>query len=349
MIAILVLIGIILFNNYSYANTEVWTDFTNAKINIEQQSDVRKYQFSIEGVTPITNHIYYYAIGDGSTTPTFSTNLDQLKYDTSKQVFYSGFISSYLELGTEQYLYVYEQYLNESSNNVNKAVFIKQKLEKPEQKKYTDAFYGTIIDQDDNASKTQILFNTPWGDTTVRKIHIKIGKISSDTILKDIYNKKSDAFANLLTYAKTASTLYDNTINSNTDQYVAAGGYLSSTTSLINASDVTDDDYYFLYAVLDDENGKYVKTEGVTLSRATKISTNDFQLLFYGSENFSWKDFTNDSTNNTTNNITNTDNTIAPTTIPQTGDVTYIVGIIIAVSIAGVFMFIKYRKYKDIK
>ena len=48
---------------------------------------------------------------------------------------------------------------------------------------------------------TQILFNTPWDDDTVRKVHIKIGKINDDTILKDIYNKNSKAFENLQNYA----------------------------------------------------------------------------------------------------------------------------------------------------
>lgn len=323
--------------------TGEWTDFSKAKVNIEKINDVRKYKFTISNITPKSNHTYYYYIGNGTSTPNFSTSLKQLKYDESKKVLYSGNeIAQYLELGAEQYVYIYEQYLDATSKSVEKIVLNKTKLEKPAQNKYTDAFFATIISKltEDSECRTQILFNTPWGDKTTRKVHLRIGKISDDTILKNIYNKKNTAFEDLLNYAKKANAFYDKTLNSNSDR--AAGGIvLNGQEPLFNANNIINDDYYFLYAVVEDENGKYVKTEGVTFARANKITSKTFQLNFYNSADFTWKTFTSDGQQEPVK-----DDTTAKENLPQTGLSSTIVIIMGVTLVIGTVSMILYRRYK---
>lgn len=319
------------------------TDLETAKISIEQLSDVRSYRFLISNITPESNYTYYYTVGDGTSTPQFSTDFEQLKYDSSKKVFYSGNgIEKYLELGKDQYVYVYARHLNDNSQFEDELILNKEKISKPAQKTYTNVFYATILSKltSNSNGKAQILFNTPWHKDTVRKVHLRIGKISDESILKDIYNKNSNAFENLLEYAKTKTAFYDKTLNSNASQTAAGGVMLEEDNDWIDASNIINDEYYFLYAVVEDENGKYVQTEGVTFARASKSGNDNYQLNFYDSINFTWKTFENDSKNS--NNV---DNTISPTQLPKTGSNTIVLITILIIAIAGgVFSYVQYRK-----
>ena len=138
------------FATESYSSdSEIWTDFTKAKIKVEETNDVKRYIFTISDVNINNEHSYYYYIGDGTVTPDFSSNsMHQLNYDSSKKVFYSGNeIAEYLELGKEQYIYVFEYYINSNSELKNKLVMEKTKLNKPEQKKYAEVFYDIYAEK----------------------------------------------------------------------------------------------------------------------------------------------------------------------------------------------------------
>lgn len=311
--------------------TEEDKGWSDAKVTIES-SDAPwniSYQLNISNVKSESKHTYYYFIGDGKIQPEFSTNLLRLSYNENNSVFFIANISEYLELASEQYLYVYDYYLD-NDKAVNNLVLDKVKLQKPEQKQYTDVFKVTFIAKD----RTQIVFaNTPWGSNTTRNIHFKVGKISNDTILKDIYDKKMNAFENLLNYAKNATAFYDKTVKSNeASSYILDG-------ELFPDSEVSNNEYYFLYAVLENENGKYVKTEGVTLARCYKSSINNwFSLNFYGGDSFSWKDFTNGEPKKVEE-----DPTKAPWILPDTGIINILLFVLV---IAIVMVTITYRKYK---
>lgn len=326
----------------SNGNSEVVkSPLETAKVTVEQLSNVRNYRFLISDITPETNYTYYYTIGDGTSVPEFSTDYEQLKYDNTKKVFYSGTIEKYLEIAKDQYVYVYARHLNDNSEFENELIVEKAKLEKPAQKKYTDVFYATIMTKlsADSEGTAQILFNTPWDKATVRKVHLRIGKISDDTILKDIYNKKSNAFENLLAYSKTKTAIFDKTLNSNASD-TAAGGIISNNVdNWIDASSITDDEYYFLYAVVEDENGKYVKTEGVTLARASKPTNDSFQLNFYDSTNFSWKSFDSGDTEPSVS-----DKTISPKTLPNTGSGIIVLVLGVIATVGGIVSYALYKK-----
>lgn len=325
-------------------------DFKDAKLNIVQTGDVRNYKLVISNVTPKDKHTYYYAVNDGTSVPAFSTDLKQFSVDTSKKELTSDFISNYLEVAKDQYVYVFDRYLDENTQFVNKLVVSKAKLVKPVQKKYTDAFYATIISRLDKSvnAETQILFNTPWDLNTTRKVTLKIGKIADDTVLKKLYNKKGDALSSLLEYAKSAEGLLNKTMDSNDGGKSAGGIVLSSKEDLFDTSKLKDGEYYFLYAVVEDENGKYVKTEGVTFASANIVKNleDSYLLNFFGSEDFEWSEVVRDAAENEKDpSRGGKDDTTAGDKIPQTGTNEIIaVAVIAVVTISGVVAFIGYRK-----
>lgn len=342
-----------------------WTDFSNAKVEVVKSANVGDYDISITGVTPIENHNYYYTVVDDNSTPEFSDSFDRLGYDSSKGTLYTTeSISKYLELGPDQYLYVFEQYLETSSSEfLNKIVLNKVLLEKPEQKKYTEVFFSALIVANPNYSdcSTRITFNTPWEMGTSRKVQLKIGRITDNDILNGIKNGEATAFESLLNYAKNNTGIYNNILEGNRDLSMTAGGIkLTTEEPLINANLITNDAYYYLYAVVDDENGKYVKTEGVTLAQAYKSNkiANTYSLFFYGDDDFEWVDF--EGSDNTGKGDSGkdepgkdepqeeeppVDNTVAPDKIPQTGTNYTIFVVLAIIAIVSIILYKRFKKY----
>jgi len=111
--------------------------------------------------------------------------------------------------------------------------------------------------------------------------------------------------------------------------------------SVINLSGIKDGEYYFLYVKTDDENGKYVSNEAVTLAQASVIDSSKWWMFFYGSSDFKWADFGNVSTDKEPSK----DQSTAPGVLPQTGLIVWkwaIVGVIIVG--VGTLSYSQYKK-----
>ena len=86
--------------------------------------------------------------------------------------------------------------------------------------------------------------------------NIDIAVKIDNNILKDIKDGKNGSFANLLTYAKSANSIYSGTLDgTRPDSSFVAGGIITDDV-LFTKSQLTNNAYYYLYAVLEDENGK---------------------------------------------------------------------------------------------
>lgn len=300
--------------------------WANAVVEVKyNQESYTQYNLLINGVNYEENHSYKYFIGDGSYTPEFSETYKDCRTDLKIED-----ISKYLELSQEYYLYVWDSY-KENGKEKHELVLNKAKIEKPKQKKYSDAFRYTFWGEGD----AHIILNTPKGRDTVRKLHIKIGKIKDESILKNIYNKKISAFENLLNYARKSESFYDKTVESNLGEYTCG---LKTSESLFSVSNLETGEYYFLYVVAEDENGKYIKTEAVTLAQAN-VYNGGWSLFFYGSEDFSWKDFSSD-----TDDGKEPDDTIAPDKLPNTGAVSIVIATL-TITTGGIIAYKKYKKY----
>ena len=109
---------------------------------------------------------------------------------------------------------------------------------------------------------------------------------------------------------------------------------------------VENEEYYYLYIKTEDENGKYISNEAVTLAQASNLLGNEWFMLFYGSSDFKWADF-GDIKDDTTGkgDTTSKDDTTAKGEIPQTGSKILIFGAIILIFMgSGIFAYIKYKK-----
>ena len=82
-----------------------------------------------------------------------------------------------------------------------------------------------------------------------RKINVKIGKVTDKSILRAIKNGETDCLQKLLDYAKNADSIYTGTVP------------LGRAESITNKLNLVNDEYYYVYMVLDDENGKYFPVE----------------------------------------------------------------------------------------
>ena len=110
-----------------------------------------------------------------------------------------------------------------------------------------------------------------------------------------------------------------------------------------------DKEYYYLYIKPDDENGKYVSNEAVTLAQAN-VYNGGWGLFFYGSSDFKWADFGNINENNNGNIPGNVeDDSIAPVELPHAGSETLIwIGVGAISIVVGAVLYSRYKKYQGI-
>lgn len=320
-------------------------DFSNAKMKTESVTkNMYNLVFSdVKFDEELSNNgALYYMITDTNSEPTYDSNkvkeVNKSENNSSATIYE---FEQWFELKQDIYLWIFE--VPYTGNQTPKLVY-HSKIEKPELKQYTDLYNLTMTNYNGN----QILFTMPWHKNTKRSINIKIGEIKDDSLLLSIKNKESNAFAKLLDYGKkgTNSVLTQTVTSTDGDQ-----GYKTDTAFDIY-SKINDKSYYYLYTYIDDENGKYIPLEGITLAQASK-HTNDEKawfMFFYGDDNFNWKDFNtqpSSATNQTTNQAP-ADNTIANTRIPNAGVNKIVVSIITILTITSVAIFSELKKYKDI-
>ncbi len=166
-----------------------------------------------------------------------------------------------------------------------------------------------------------------------RKIEYRIGKVTSNDILKSLKKDSSSvAFNNLLKYAKSADYIATGTVTTEGLNY-----------SIINKLNIEKGAYYFVYMVVENENGQYIDIEDVAIY--TECNTKEGNALIH----FDFADIKIDeSTNNGKNDPKDDgkdDPTVAPDNkLPQTG-ISYIIIIpIVVVTASGVIYYIKYKK-----
>lgn len=191
-----------------------------------------------------------------------------------------------------------------------------------------------------------------------RKIRFYLGEITDEVLLEKLEQKGTKAYNELLVYAKKQKEkLKEDSFKDN-----SISGVLDY--NIVQDYPIETGKYYFLYIILDDENGTYVEVEDIAAYNGYKSQSG------VGLEKFKYEKLTNDTDNieKPTNQITNqivenmqyqnfivnqidqqTDNTIALDPIPQTGS-TIIKTIVFFSSIVFVIMiYCKYREYKNVK
>ena len=188
---------------------------------------------------------------------------------------------------------------------------------------------------------TWIRFRFPSA-TENRKFTIKIGEVTDNNILKKIQNNDYSGITELQEYAKNNKAIYS------ADLTTTSKNYYSSERSLFDGRKLLkDDSYYYIYVVFDDENGKYMPIEGVTLGQAWLSEISDYWNLWaYTSEEFEWNDLS--STYNEPSMPEEIDTTVSTKEIPKAGRTTIAI-IIIMITLGCIIITAnKCKKMRDI-
>lgn len=350
LIILVAMVSIICIATNSYAAEEEsqleWTDFSNAEFSLEREG-TRGATLKISNVKENPDSEYYVMISENK--PVFDpedpdTNFRYLTIHDNKG---EEYVADEVQLNQRLNLWIVEMQYNQG-NYSYKYVVDGKELTRPEYPKYANVFFATFFTD----YRTQLLFNVPWGDNT-RKINLRIGKITDNSILNKIKNNDITGFEELLEYGKTQTAIYDNQLTSTT----TPGGSYDHGYNIDQPLDLKleDNAYYYVYAELDDENGKYYPVEGVTLGQA-KVSDDYWGLGVLGDNDFTWSEFGggNGQTNNVNtpiaNNITNANNTNKlPSRLPKAGITVTVFAVIIGIAIVSVVSYKKYNYYKGIK
>lgn len=292
----------------------VWTDPSNIKFTVTEDFYLKVTGLKEDGK-------YYGFISNGKIAPTVP-DTGWIENENLPVTNKPGFsISKYLEKSGDIYVWIYETQI---VNNVrqNKCIIEAQKIERPALKEIGTRMKCYFLNEETSTH----LFEA-YSYENARKINVKIGKVTDKSILRAIKNGETDCLQKLLDYAKNADSIYTGTVP------------LGRSESITNKLNLVNDEYYYVYMVLDDENGKYFPVEDVSLYQALtyeKEGKTSKNLFDYLNDNFKW---------NLGNDDTTIDNTTATGKLPQTGASIVIYVAITLVIVAGVIFAIKYKKY----
>lgn len=292
----------------------VWTDPSNIKFTVTEDFYLKVTGLKEDGK-------YYGFISNGKIAPTVP-DTGWIENENLPVTNKPGFsISKYLEKSGDIYVWIYETQI---VNNVrqNKCIIEAQKIERPALKKIGTRMKCYFLNEETSTH----LFEA-YNYENARKINVKIGKVTDKSILRAIKNRETDCLQKLLDYAKNADSIYTGTVP------------LGRSESITNKLNLVNDEYYYVYMVLADENGKYFPVEDVSLYQALtyeKDGKTSKNLFDYLNDNFKW---------NLGNDDTTIDNTTATGKLPQTGASIVIYVAITLVIVAGVIFAIKYKKY----
>lgn len=355
---IVVLIAIMLFSVNSYAADDTaektdeeeikWTDFSNIKVEFSQNDEnntFRKYYMKVTGITLNKKSLYevYIKFEDEQLDVTKDKS-DKLLLDSdiNKEIeMYSINIKS--ALNKDIYCYIVEK------QNGKCGTPYKTKIPRLQQhslgnrmRAYFHSTSTAIYCYEDI-----IYYTNNYEDREDRKVKLKIGTITDNNILLSIQKGEANCLQKLLDYAKSAKAIYTETIS------------IDEKKSITSNLNITNHAYYYVYMVMDDENGKYYPVEDVSLYQALVGETIGKNLYDYLDDNFKWNlesqepttpvNKPNPTTPVTTPNNTKTpDTTVAAGKLPKTGIGIGLISLII-IAISGlIFAYFKYDKLKGI-
>ena len=316
------------------------TDFSNAKYELIKDA-VSSAKVEISGVQPLDNHAYYLYITSSRTSyPEKSSNdYTVLSYDSQTKKFTGIGLAKKVELNQDLYAFIYEK---DNTTLAGQYVVEGIKLERFEEPRYNDAFTVTHITK----TSDQIVTKFTHDSSNVRNITVKIGKITDSNILKKIKDNNSSGMSDLLSYAKSASSIINESTTLTKKSFIQ---YLSSDgEKLISMNNIEDKSYYYLYVVADTENGKYITQEAVTLALSSKYSDGSWYMFFYGENDFNWTSISGNTATNPTPTPTPADNTTANTVLPNTGKGLILITILAILTASSAVLYDINKKYEGI-
>ena len=242
-----------------------------------------------------------------------------------------------LALASDIYVHVYK-----SGTQDEKIADLK--IKKPD---FKDANYFAYTTFAANGN-CQFIFKLPFSlksSSSTMNVTYKIGKITDKSVLLSIKNGESAGFSKLMEFAKNdSSPVYKEKLAST--QNSGYNGDIS-----LSGQKLSDEAYYYLYAELDTENGKYIPLSSVTLAKADVIPEVDYHwyLFFYGDNQFNWGGLEDEKTSEeqpATEEQVDQEEEKLPSRLANTGEKTLVIALIGITAVVSVVLF---KKNKGLK
>ena len=185
--------------------------------------------------------------------------------------------------------------------------------------------------------------NTMLYGRVQRTINFYVGEVTDTDLLKKLSEEGEGAYDELMAYAKQqVPNLKQDSFQDTTT------GVLDY--NIVADYPIEDGKYYFIYSILDNENGTYNDVEDIEIYNGEVKSNGEAGLTTfkYVEPEITTPDGNNTNTQNNQVNRNN-DNTTAGKILPKAGSsLIIIVGIVLFIILASV-LCIKNKQYKDIK
>lgn len=182
-----------------------------------------------------------------------------------------------------------------------------------------------------------------------RKTKFYLGEITDKALLEKIAENGVNAYGELLEYAKKQkSSLKEDSFMDN------ATGVLDY--NIVENYNIQKGKYYFIYSILDSEDGTYVEIEDIGAYNGAKAVDGKVYLdKFVYTKETSENKVTDETASETKKEevkqeeTKKQDGTVAKEPIPQTGNTIIGIILLVIVSLVSAIMYFNYIRYKDIK
>ena len=317
-----------LSGNKITANPLVWTTVSNFTYEIKEHWNGGSANYFLkmnsDKIKEIDEHSYPVFVTNNNKEPTLSCGkngkISDWQYDLESLKDGISILTS-LEKNGDIYCWVYDEQMNYETGRYTHKVISSKKIDRPKQKEL-----GSRMKSFFSAEDTHTFLYEPNYPLNTRKIQLKIGKITDKSIITAVLNKESNALTKLLNYAKSATAIYTGTVP------------VGKSSTITNQFDIVDEELYYVYMELDDENGTYYPVEDVSLYQG-RILQGRKGLYDYLSDEFKYTINEENKTPTKTN-----DPTVAKGTIPQTGETITIVAMAFITIISGAIAVVKIRR-----
>lgn len=258
--------------------TEEWTDFSKAKYEIKVENG-RDIELNITNVTLKEGSSYSYTITNSNSQVPELADITETIFNLNG----GKNIDKYYELSGDMYLWIKEYDSSKLNGNKEKMVVNGQKLERID---YNPHYYDAFHDSYFSNGGFYFGLNYSCSSQQIRNANVKIGKITSQALLRKLKNNESGAWKELLQYAKTAEAIVNKKLQTDGLGFV----FRASDDIGVNSSNVEDGAYYYVYVDVNSENGKYYPVgPAVTLAQGQSSLTlgeGHFSMYFFRDKQF---------------------------------------------------------------
>jgi len=320
-----------------------FTDISNMTFKVDDITRFNSVNITFKNFTPLDGHDYSVFVTQDASytfdeTMTVPNDSRTMRYDEEKKVHFINCSDVTSKMISEETKDVYLVIIDRITNkNASKMILKPTKIEKPKIKANLGGGYIESWHYD----KANSSFSNRLWMSTDRKVTYKLGQVTDNSILSSISKEEAGSFSKLLAYAKADSnSLASGSFNFEENKYE-----YSTSNIAVGTGKVSGEKYYYVYAVADTVNGKYVPVEDVVVFNGMTDGTLT-HFAFAGSQET--EPYT-PSGNTTTPTNTSGDISIATKRIPQTGATPVFVIVLGSVVLVAGVLVIANKKYKNIK